>query len=178
MEDIGTSRKWLGVSDVTGDSTFDVSRNCKSNRLLIPPYITFFGLKYDLANQGFVSVTVSSTSGAPDSKELDADVVGTYVNYIIVNSGIEKITTVSTQIKYLEIASPGTEIAWEVPGTPSYTGLMLLSDVNIKLGTTINVTGATYLGADMYVGGTFTNAGWTGYYGDTTGNVGTKYITY
>ena len=133
------------------------------------------------ANQGFVSVTVTS-SDAPASKALDASVVGTFVNYIIVNSGIEKISNISTQVKYVEIASTEGEIAWSLdPLTPTatYDGLMVLSDVNIKLGTTITVNKATYLGADMYVGGTFTNTGgFIGYYGDTSANEATKYITY
>ena len=61
---------------------------------------------------------------------------------------------------------------------------MVLSDVNIKLGTTVNVTGgtanngATYLGADMYVGGMFTTTTYNGYYGNTSGNEASMYITY
>jgi len=137
--------------------------------------------------QGFVSVTVDGeVSGA-----LDASVVGSKVNYVIINSGITEISAVSAQVKYLEINQPGTEIAWNVPTTTVYDGLIVLSDVNIKLGTKIIAT-TTYLGADMYVGGKFNKAAiaaetpdpayaatdWDGYYGDTTGNVATKYITY
>ena len=137
------------------------------------------------ASQGFVSVTVTSAD-APASKELNASVVGTYVNYLIVKSGIEHITAVSNQVKYVEIDSPGQEIEWEIYYDPttglkkpySYDGLMVLSDVNIKLGNTVTVTKSTFLGADMYVGGTFTNAGWDGYFGKTTANAATKYITY
>ena len=129
--------------------------------------------------EGFVSVTVSADN-APASKALDASVVGTFVNSIIVNGGIDKISDISAQIKYVEIAQPGTEIAWEVDGAPAYDGLMVLSNVNIKLGTTVTVNKATYLGSDatMYVGGTFTNGGWAGYYGDTAGRVAKQYVTY
>ena len=99
--------------------------------------------------------------------------------------------TVSDKIKYLEFNSPGTEIAWDLkavitpPATtaavpePSYTGLIVLSPVNIKLGTHITVTAATYIAAKMYVGGTFTNTnGYNGYYGSTATNAATMYITY
>ncbi|MBQ9665331.1 MAG: hypothetical protein IJV33_02525 [Bacteroidaceae bacterium] len=129
--------------------------------------------------EGFVSVVVTADN-APASKALDASVVGTFVNSIIVNGGIEKISDIAAQIEYVEIAQPGTEIAWEVTGAPTYKGLMVLSDVNIKLGTTVNVTGATYLDANatMYVGGTFNNNGWAGYYGNTSANVATQYVTY
>ena len=142
-------------------------------------------------SEGFVSVTVNGeVSGA-----LDASVVGPRVNYVIVNRGITSISAMSDKVKYLEIAmlkdnvdeiDMNKEIAWNVTGTPTtYEGLMILSPVNIKLNTTINVTKATYLGADMYVGGTFTpgaggfvDASWNGYYGNTAGNYATKYITY
>lgn len=138
-------------------------------------------------NSGFVSVTVNGeVSGA-----LDASVVGSKVNYVIVKSGITEIKAVSAQVKYLEINQPGTELAWNVPTTTEYDGLIVLSDVNIKLGTKIVAT-VTYLGADMYVGGKFNQAAlaaegtdpayaatnFSGYYGDTSGNVGSKYITY
>jgi len=138
-------------------------------------------------NTGFVSVTVNGeVTGA-----LDASVVGNKVNYVIVKSGITEIKAVSAQVKYLEINQPGTEIAWNVPTTTEYDGLIVLSDVNIKLGTKIIAT-TTYLGADMYVGGKFNQAAiaaetpdpaypatnFNGYYGNTTGNVATKYITY
>ena len=150
------------------------------------------------AEQGFVSVTVTSDD-APASKALDEDVVGTYVNYLIVNSGIKTINNLPAQVKYVEIADKdGKEIAWELTDTGApvktaqYEGLMVLSPVNIKLGTTVAAT-VTYLGADMYVGGVFnktelkTSEGktinaaatnWAGYYGDTSGNVPTKYITW
>lgn len=47
------------------------------------------------------------------------------------------------------------------------------------MGTTVTAT-VTYLDADMYVGGTFNNTttDWNGYYGNTGGNVATKYITF
>jgi hypothetical protein len=124
--------------------------------------------------QGFVSVTVNGeVSGA-----LDASVVGSKVNYVIVKSGITEIQAVSPQVDYLEINQPGTELAWNVPTATTYQGLMVLSDVNVKLGTTLNVAVATYLGADMYVGGNFTTTKWAGYYGDTSTAVASQYITY
>lgn len=137
--------------------------------------------------QGFVSVTVNGeVTGA-----LDASVVGAKVNYVIINSGITEIQAVAAQVQYLEINQPGTELAWNVPTTTEYDGLIVLSDVNIKLGTKIVAT-VTYLGADMYVGGKFNQAAlaaegtdpayaatnFNGYFGNTTGNVGSKYITY
>ena len=145
-------------------------------------------------SQGFISVTVTKEELAKagvTSTSLDASIVGNKVNYIIVNSGITEISAVSPQVKYLEINQPGTEIVWNVPTTTVYDGLIVLSDVNIKLGTKIIAT-VTYLGADMYVGGKFNKAAiaaegtdpdyaatkWTGYYGNTSGNVASKYITY
>ena len=126
-------------------------------------------------NTGFVSVTVDGeVTGA-----LDASVVGSKVNYVIVKSGITEIQAVAAQVQYLEINQPGTELAWNVPVATNYAGLIVLSDVNIKLNTNISAT-VTYLNADMYVGGTFNDGttNWNGYYGNTTGNVGSKYITY
>ena len=126
--------------------------------------------------------------------ELNTSAVGTYVNYMIINSGVTTISTLPAQIKYVEIADKNnTEIAWSLPTatpTASYLGLMVLSPVNIKLGTTIQIwngttagTGACYLGADMYVGGTFNNGAaalpsWSGYYGNTSSYFETKYVTY
>lgn len=149
--------------------------------------------------QGFVSVTVT-TADAPANKKLDVTTVGTWVNYVIIKSGIEEITSVTTQVKFIEFNSGNTEIAWNIlpPAAPTatYTGLMVLSPVNIKLGTTINVSGSTYLDKDMYVGGKFqyNNGGtwtkvddginpapaafWNGYFGNTATNVPTKYVTY
>ena len=142
------------------------------------------------ADQGFVSVTIDGEV----SGTLNATAVGTYVNYVIVNSGVTEIAALPEQIKYVEIADKNnTEIAWNLssPANASYLGLMVLSPVNIKLGTTIQIwdgttagTGACYLGADMYVGGTFNNGSagtlpsWNGYYGNTTSNFATKYVTY
>lgn len=140
-------------------------------------------------NDGFVSVTVDGeVTGA-----LNATVVGPRVNYVIVKSGITSISNLPTpQIKYLEIdMTDKSEIAWSVTGTKIFDGLMVLSDVNIKLGTKV-ISGVTYLGSDMYVGGKFNQAAipaegtdpafaatnWNGYYGNTTGNVSSKYITY
>ena len=151
--------------------------------------------------QGFVSVTVT-TADAPANKKLDVTTVGTWVNYVIIKSGIEEITSVSNQVKFIEFNSGNTEIAWNLTplapvfSTAEYTGLMVLSPVNIKLGTTINVTASTYLGKDMYVGGKFQydNGGvwtkvddgtnpapatfWNGYFGNTASKVPTMYVTY
>ena len=127
---------------------------------------------------GFVSVTVDGeVTGA-----LNATVVGPRVNYVIVKSGVTSISNLPTpQVKYLEIdmTDKSEEIAWSVTGTKNFDGLMVLSDVNIKLGTSV-VAGVTYLGSDMYVGGTFNVGGtnFNGYYGNTSGNVSSKYITY
>ena len=128
-------------------------------------------------NQGFVSVTVDGeVTGA-----LDASVVGPRVNYVIVKSGITSIANLPTpQIKYLEInMDDKSEIAWSVTGVKNFDGLMVLTDVNIKLNTTINAD-VTYLGSDMYVGGIFNNGttDWNGYYGNTASKVATNYITY
>lgn len=139
------------------------------------------------AAEGFVSVTVNADD-APTNGILNADVVGDRVNYIIVNGGINEIAAVSAQVKYIEINDPSkkqpNEIVWSVANS-EYEGLIVLSDVNIKLNTTINVTKAAYLGADMYVGGTLKYKGgaitdnlWKGYYGDTSADYATKYITY
>ena len=127
--------------------------------------------------QGFVSVTVNNTTAAP----LNADVVGAKVNYVIVKSGVTEIQAISGQVKYLEINQPGTELAWNVPAATNYVGLMVLSDVNIKLGTSITAT-STYLHKDatMYVGGTFNNPGTDTnmYFGNTGANFTTNYVTY
>lgn len=125
-------------------------------------------------DQGFVSVTVDGeVAGA-----LDAGVLGSKVNYVIIKSGVTEINKVAGTVKYLEINEPGTEIAWKVSETGTYDGLMVLSNVNITQSTNVTVTKATYLGATMYVGGVFTNAGWSGYYGDTSDAFTTKYVTY
>lgn len=137
------------------------------------------------ANSGFVSVTVTSAN-APADKKLDVATVGTYVNYVIINSGVEQITNVNNQVKYVEINDDNnTEIAWmprfTTLGAPipyTYTGLAVLSDVNIKLNTIVNVTGSTYIAADMYVGGTFTPTNYNGYFGTTNANAATMVITY
>ncbi|MBQ9665356.1 MAG: hypothetical protein IJV33_02650 [Bacteroidaceae bacterium] len=138
------------------------------------------------ADKGFVSVTVTAEelakAGVTDGI-LNADVVGERVNYIIINSGIKTIANVSDQVKYLEINDPSkkepNEIVWSVSTATTYTGLIVLSDVNIKLNTEISAD-VTYLSknATMYVGGKFNKAAtnWAGYYGDTSGNVTTNYV--
>jgi hypothetical protein len=134
------------------------------------------------ASEGFISVTVTADDlkkAGITSDELDAGIVGVRVNYIIINSGIKTISRVSPQVQYVEINNADkSEIAWSVTDDTEYVGLMVLTDVNVKLNTKINVTRATYLGADMYVGGTFTTAAWNGYYGNTLDNVASQYITY
>ena len=135
--------------------------------------------------QGFVSVTVASND-APDTDELSLTVVGDKVNYVIIQGGITSVTEMTNKIKYIEFDDENdTEIAWQ-PGTAGepkeaiYDGLIVLSPINIKLYTTVTVNKATYLGAKMYVGGTFNNGAslWNGYYGNTTANEPTMYITY
>ena len=127
--------------------------------------------------EGFVSVTIDGEV----SGTLNTDAVGDKVNYVIVKSGITSIAALPEQINYLEINESGTEIVWAVEAATQYTGLMVLSNVNIKLNTNISAA-VTYLDEDatMYVGGTFNNNGtnWNGYYGDTAGNVATNYVTY
>jgi len=142
--------------------------------------------------QGFISVTVTDAD-APSNGDLNASVVGNKVNYVIVNGGIQKISAVSDQVKYVEFNQPGTEIEWSI-AEAGYDGLIVLSDVNIKLGTKV-ASKVTYLGAkaQMYVGGTFNKDAtvsigdpavdyaatkWIGYYGNTTANVTTNYVTY
>lgn len=138
--------------------------------------------------EGFVSVTVTAEDLAEagvTSKALNTATVGKFVNYMIVKSGIEEISDMpaSGQIKYVEIADKDNkEIAWNVTTAQSYTGLIVLSPVNIKLGTNISAT-VTYLGGDkseMYVGGTFNKAStiWNGYYGGATTDPDTKYVTF
>jgi len=140
-------------------------------------------------NKGFVSVTVTAEELAAagiTSTSLDASVVGDKVNYIIVNSGITEISKVNANILYLEIADEkGNEIAWNVSDPTEYDGLIVLSKVNIKQGTTINVKKGNYLGATMYVGGTFkfngaavTKNSFKSYYGDMSDNFATMYVTY
>ena len=147
---------------------------------------------------GFVSVTVASTADLKDPADaegkkyvlkggaLDLSRLGTYVNYCIIKKGVKEITAVSEQIKYIEFDDEDdTEIAWNLAGgtvaakkTASYDGLMILSPVNINLTTAITVSKATFLAAKLYVGGTFTNAGYAGYFGKTAKNAETMYITY
>ena len=129
------------------------------------------------AATGFVSVTVD---GEVSTLGTGAGVLGNYVNYIIIKSGVTQIQALDAQYEYVEIADEDdTQIAWSTGSTSNYAGLIVLSPVNITYGTTVSAT-VTYLGANMYVAGTFNKAGtdWNGYYGDTSGNVATKYITF
>ena len=133
-------------------------------------------VKGELA-QGFVSVTID---GEVTGDLAAGDGIGDKINYLIIKSGPTSISKTATQLKYIEVnMTDKKEIAWANYSTTSLDGLIVLSDFNIKLNTTINAT-VTYLGADMYVGGTFNNAttDWDGYYGETGDNVKSKYITY
>ena len=65
------------------------------------------------AEQGFVSVTITKDD-APADGILNADVVGSKVNYINITGGVTTIAKVSDQVKYVEINQPGTEIAWSL----------------------------------------------------------------
>lgn len=132
-----------------------------------------------LLNKGFISVTVDKNKDATvPTGALNAGSLGGKVNYLIIKSGPSSIANVATQVDYLEVEAD-KELAWSVFGsTQNFVGLMVLSDINIKQNSAVNVTGATYLKKDMYVGGTFATASWNGYYGNTAGNVATNYITY
>jgi len=135
--------------------------------------------------QGFVSVTVSSdpNPGTANSGVLNNNVVGTYVNYIIVKGGVNTVTNLAAKIQYVEFDADN-EIAWNVTTATPLKGLIVLSDINIKQGTEVKVNEAAYLGADMYVGGAINNGtpgtmpNWNGYYGNTAGNFATQFITY
>lgn len=124
--------------------------------------------------EGFVSVTVDGEV----TGTLDNTAVGQFVNYMIVKSGVTDLAALPAKVKYLEINSEN-ELYWSVPTAPNLEGLIVLSDVNIKLGTSLSAN-VTYLGAEMYVGGTFNNTttNWNGYYGTTGTRVAEHYVTY
>ena len=125
--------------------------------------------------EGFISVTVD---GDAPSTTLNPAAVGTFVNYIIVKSGIDEIGYLPAQVEYLELDTDH-EVYWSFATPLTLQGLIVLSDINIKLGTSLNAN-VTYLGEEMYVGGTF-NDGWTnwnGYYGATGTRVAEHYLTY
>lgn len=124
--------------------------------------------------EGFISVTVD---GDAPTSTLNAATVGTFVNYMIVKSGIDDIAFLPSQVEYVEVDTDH-EVYWSIPAATLTGGLIVLSDVNVKLGTTLNATTATYLGAEMYVGGTFATGSWNGYYGATGPRVAEHYITY
>jgi hypothetical protein len=137
--------------------------NISISATTVPPY------------EGFISVTVD---GDAPTSTLDAGTVGKFVNYMIVKSGIDNIAALPAQVEYLEVDAGNHEIYWSIPNQTLAGGLIVLSDVNIKLGTTLNATTATYLGKEMYVGGTFNTGSWNGYYGNTAGRVAEHYVTY
>ena len=129
------------------------------------------------ATAGFVSITVTGVT------ELKTSEVSSRVNYVIVKNGCKKVSALPNTIKFIEIDQPGTRVEWGV--TASYDGLMLLSDMSLKQtnNITINTGGSAYLhkNAKMYVAGKFNltgTASWNGYFGDTTANVDSNYITY
>ena len=138
-------------------------------------------------SQGFISLTYT---GATNTEELKGD-IGGKVNYVIVESGIATVGELSDNIKYLEINEPGTEIHFTkstkdadptadpaVLAKNKFAGLMVLSPVNIEQGVNLVISEATFLAAKMYVGGTFTQDKWNGYYGNTTDNFTSMYRTY
>lgn len=131
------------------------------------------------AATGFVSVTVSTEAGAPSNGKLDLSSVGDYVNYCIIKGGVTEISKVADKIKYVEFDAGTTEIMWNVT-TATYDGLIVFSPVNVKRGTTINVNQSAYLKAKMYVGGTtnLTSGKCNGYFGNTSANFDTMYLTY
>ena len=133
--------------------------------------------------EGFISLTYT---GAENTGTLEGN-IGGKINYVIVKSGVATVGGLSENIKYLEIDEEGTEIVFNtstrnttatLPALNKFEGLMVLTDVNIEEGVTLTISKATFLAAKMYVGGTFTQGAWTGYYGNTTNNYTSKYITY
>lgn len=143
--------------------------------------------------EGFVSVTIDGEV----TGQLNNTSLGNKVNYVIIKSGVTEIANLNPennpqQVKYLEInKTDRKEIAWTVETNTEFTGLMVLSDVNIKIFTQVTAA-VTYLKSNskMYVGGVFNRyavgegqdaiaaTDWAGYYGNTEGNVGTNYITF
>ena len=126
-------------------------------------------------SDGFVSVTVKNVAN------LQASTVGSRINYIIVKEGVKQISKMPAggQIKYVEFDSDG-EIAWNLGDnvTETFDGLVVLSDVNVKIKNTVNVNRSVYLNADMYVAGNtnITKAKCDGYFGDTQNNWDKMYI--
>jgi hypothetical protein len=122
---------------------------------------------------GFVSLTVT------ESGTLTVSGVSNRVNYLIVKGTYTAFSGPVGTIQYVELDQPGTEIEWGNV-TTTLDGLMVLSDINIKQTATITVSKSAYLHQDakMYVGGTCTNNKWNGYYGNTTANFATNYLTY
>ena len=131
------------------------------------------------AANGFVSVEISTTAGAPANGKLDLSAVGAYVNYCIIKGGVTEISAVAAAIKYVEFDAGTTEIAWKV-ATATYDGLVVFSPVNVQRGTAITVNNSAFLKAKMYVGGstTLTKTKCDGYFGDTQSNFDTMYLTY
>lgn len=141
-----------------------------------------------VAAQGFVSVTVSSTSGAPSGGKLKlkSGELGEYVNYCIIEGAVTEISEVDNKIKYVEFDAGTTEIMWNV-ATAVVDGMVAFSPVNVKRNCIVEVDKSVYLAAKMYVGGhvydkgttnTIINTKCTGYFGDTKDNFATMYLTY
>jgi len=183
-----TSNMSLNTDGFTADATFGTAFNPTTsgagNKMgwIILPYSNKDEENVSISNataNGFVSVEISTTAGAPANGKLDLSAVGAYVNYCIIKGGVTEISAVAAAIKYVEFDAGTTEIAWKV-ATATYDGLVVFSPVNVQRGTTITVNNSAFLKAKMYVGGstTLTKVMCNGYFGDTRSNFDTMYLTY
>ena len=183
-----TSNMSLNTDGFSADATFGTAFNSATsgagNKMgwIILPYSNKDEENVSISNaaaNGFVSVEISTTAGAPTDGKLDLRAVGAYVNYCIIKGGVTEISAVAAAIKYVEFDAGTTEIAWKV-ATATYDGLVVFSPVNVQRGTTITVNNSAFLKAKMYVGGstTLTKAMCNGYFGDTRSNFDTMYLTY
>lgn len=183
-----TSNMSLNTDGFTADAAFGTAFNPATsgagNKMgwIILPYSNKDEENVSISNaaaNGFVSVEISTTAGAPANGKLDLSAVGAYVNYCIIKGGVTEISAVAAAIKYVEFDAGTTEIAWKV-ATATYDGLVVFSPVNVQRGTTITVNNSAFLKAKMYVGGstTLTKAKCNGYFGDTQSNFDTMYLTY
>ena len=182
IEHLETSAKTYVTTNTAG--VFNAAFNKNTNKIgrINLPYSNRNEENLSISNgaaTGFVSVTVSPGQGA--ATNLDLSSVGDYVNYCIIKGGVETIARVAAKIKYVEFDAGTDEIMWNVAAA-SYDGLIVFSPVNVKRGTTVNINagGSVYLKAKMYVGGTTNIASGTctGYFGNTSTNFDTMYITY
>lgn len=194
-----TSNTSLNADGFTADATFASSFNPatsgagnKIGRINLP-YSNRNEVNVSIAGgvaaTGFVSVTVSTDipNSYPTDGLLDLTGLGEYVNYCIIKSGVTEITKVDTKIQYVEFDAGTTEIMWNV-AKGAYEGLVAFSPVNVKRNCIIEVDKSVYLAAKMYVGGKvyspkasttdITAAKFAGYFGNTTANFATMYLTY